>query len=288
LSPGTKLTHLENTAHAFSLLLEAGRVDVEVTPGGPRQWSFECGLATVEVVGTEFSIARTPERVRIEVTEGIVLVRGERVPDRVRRLTAGDVLEISVPIAAHEQPAAPAAAVPPADPSEEDQGASSAPAPSAKPTRPAWRELARRGEYADAYRSLGDRGIAQEAARSSVDDLLALADVARLSGHAVEAVAPLRRVIDEHPGDGRAAVAAFTLARIQLDSLGQPAAAAQSFSQALSLGLPAPLVEDARARIVEAHARAGNRDAARNAADQYDKLYPAGRHASAVRRWVND
>jgi transmembrane sensor len=112
--------------------------------------------------------------------------------------------------------------------------------------------------------------------------------VARLSGHPGEAVAPLRRVVGEHPGDSRAALAAFTLGRIQLDSLGQAAAAAQSFAQALSLGIAGPLVEDARARLVEAHARSGNRDAARSAAKQYEEQFPSGRHLAAVRRWAGD
>jgi len=289
LSPGARLTQLENTGQVFSALLDTGHVEVMVQPGGPRQWSFECGLATVEVVGTHFTLERAPERVRVEVFEGIVLVRGERVPNRVRRLVSGDVLEI------HASAAEAAASIiepPPSasvsEPSTESSSDPKAPTAADTPKAPSWRDLARRGAYADAYRSLGERGIAQEAARSDVDDLLALADVARLSGHPAEAVAPLRRVINEHAGDGRAAVAAFTLARIQLDSLGQAGGAAQSFSQALALGLPAPLVEDARARLVEAHSRAGNRDAARAAADEYNKLYPAGRHANAVRRWVSD
>jgi len=293
LAPGATLTPLENSGTRFAALLVGGHLGVEVVPGGPRHWIFECGLATVEVVGTRFSLDRTPTRVRVEVTEGVVLVRGERVPDRVRRLVAGEWLEVTAaagtqaaiePAPAEEPPLPPAAAnsapeeaVPPA-------------AATAAPGRPAgsWRELARQGAYKDAYRSLGDRGIAQEATASNVDDLLALADVARLSGHPAEAVAPLRRVLDEHSGDGRAAVAAFTLARLQLDSLGQAAGAAQSFARALQLGLPGPLVEDARARLVEAHARAGNQEAARSAAEQYQTQYPAGRHAAAVRRWVGD
>ena len=62
---------------------------------GPRRWQIECGLATVEVVGTHFDVERSPGRLRVAVARGQVLVRGERVPDRVRRLAAGEALEVT-------------------------------------------------------------------------------------------------------------------------------------------------------------------------------------------------
>src|SRR5262249_38807117 len=97
----------------------------------------------------------------------------------------------------------------------------------------------------------------------------------------------LTRIVDEHVGDPRAALAAFTLGKLELDTLGQPARAAQLFTRALSLGLGASLVEDARARIVEAYARAGDSAAASSAAVAYEQQFPAGRHLAAVRRWAH-
>src|SRR5262245_18014764 len=60
--PGARLTPLESTSETFSARLALGRVDVSVVPGGPRRWSFDCGLAIVEVVGTRFSLDRNAAR----------------------------------------------------------------------------------------------------------------------------------------------------------------------------------------------------------------------------------
>src|SRR5690606_29525095 len=63
----------------------------------------------------------------------------------------------------------------------------------------AWRALANRGRHHEAYAALRDRGIARESEHASPEQLLLLADVARLSGHPAEAVRPLERLITVHP-----------------------------------------------------------------------------------------
>jgi transmembrane sensor len=262
LEPATRLEPLENTAHALVLLLAGGRATFDVHPGGPRRWSIECGLATVEVVGTGFTLSRLPDRLEVDVDHGTVLVRGERVRDRVQRLTAGAHLEVSVA-------AAPSPAPPPSPP------ATQAPAAPPAPPQRAWRELATHGAYADAYRLLGPNGMGSEVARSaSPGDLMTLADVARLSGHPAEAVAPLTRVISEHPDDSRAPLAAFTLGKIHLNASGQAAAAADDFGRAILLGLSSGLLDDAYAYLVEARSRAGDARGARAAAEAYARRFP--------------
>ncbi len=79
---------------------------------------------------------------------------------------------------------------------------------------------------------------------------------------------------------------AFTLGRLQLDQLGAPREAARWFERAQSLGVARYLQEDLSARLVEAHARAGNTDGARDAAEEYLRQFPEGRRAEDVRRWV--
>lgn len=280
LSPGARLEALESTPARFSALLARGRAEFAVKPGGPRRWAIECGLVTVEVVGTRFVVDRGAAAVRVEVREGVVLVRGERVPDRVRRLVAGESLEIAEERRDASIPAsiAPSAAPPPVS-------AIAPPAPSDAP-RPSWRDLQKRGEHRRAYEALGRDGLAAEARAAGVDDLLALADVARLSGHPAEAIGPLQRVIDGHAGDARAGLAAFTLGRVALDSVGRPALAASAFARALALGVPGALREDASARLVEARARSGDRAGAREAAEAYQRAYPSGRHQASIRRWT--
>ncbi len=208
-----------------------------------------------------------------------MLVRGERVPDRARRLAAGETLEVrdapapaeatSSPAGAPEAPAATTVAMAPRrDPVAEDAGA--------------WRELARGGHHREAFAALGPQGLLRETKRRGVADLLVLADVARLSGHAAEAVAPLERILREFPGDPQAPLAALALGRLELDTLDRPAKAATALNLALSLGVPHSLREDVRTRLVEAYARAGNRAAARAAAAAYLREYPDGRDRSIV------
>jgi transmembrane sensor len=99
LWPGTRFDPLESSSTTFSAVLTRGEARFDVRPGGPRRWVIECGLATVEVLGTEFHCARTANRLRVSVERGTVLVRGEWVPDRVRMLAAGDALEVVEPAA---------------------------------------------------------------------------------------------------------------------------------------------------------------------------------------------
>jgi transmembrane sensor len=286
LDAGTAIEPLQNGPTEFSALVARGRATFDVRPGGPRRWVLECGLATVEVVGTRFTVERAAHVVRVSVERGIVLVRGERVRDRVQRLTAGDSLDVDdgllsalAPPRTDDAPAvsAVAALAPVRAPSV---AASTHVAAAARE----WRGLEQSGDHAAAYAELGPAGIASASKGASVEDLLALADVARLSGHPADAVVPLSRVVAEHADDPTAPLAAFTLGRLQLDALGQPAPAAEAFSRALELGLPQSLQEDVYARLVEARARAGDMAGAREAAQQYEARFPAGKRLAEVRR----
>jgi transmembrane sensor len=115
-----------------------------------------------------------------------------------------------------------------------------------------------------------------------VTDLLVLADVARLSGHPADAVAPLERILNDFSADPQAPLAAFAVGRLELDALGRPVRAAAALNRALALGLPQSLREDVRARLVEAYLRMGNRAAARAAADAYEREFPAGRYTPSI------
>jgi transmembrane sensor len=100
-------------------------------------------------------------------------------------------------------------------------------------------------------------------------------------------LAPLRRILEEHPDDPSASLAAFTLGRVQLDALGDAADAADSFAWALALRVPPGLEEDAYVRLVEARERAGDRAGARRAAEEYRVRFPHGALSHEVSRWVD-
>ncbi len=151
-----------------------------------------------------------------------------------------------------------------------------APAPAAAPLAPAARAdaaPARTSEPGDT------RPIA------SVEDLLVAADVARLSDRPREAVRNLRRALALHPDRPREAVASFTLGKVLLEELGDPDSAAEAFARARSAEPRGPLAEDALAREVEGWSRAGAGSLARLRAEEYLRLYPAGRRATEVRRF---
>jgi transmembrane sensor len=287
LSGGARFEPLESSGAMFLAVLQRGTAAFEVRPGGPRRWQVECGLATVEVVGTRFSCERAPGHLRVAVQRGSVIVRGERVADRARRLVAGESLDVGEAPTAVEADATPE--LPALDEALADEAAApaapSTPPPSTSPTVPvsaSWRELARRGRHGEAFAALGEGGVRRETQRLSVADLLALADVARLSGHPREAVAPLERILSRFARDPQAPLAAFALGRLELDALDQPRKAAAALERALALGVPRSLKEDVRARLVEAYGRAGDRTAAHAAARAYLREFPDGRERAEM------
>lgn len=258
LAPGARVEPLRNDAGALTLRLVRGQARFEVEPGGPRTWTVETGVATVEVVGTVFTVERGEGWARVAVERGVVMVRGERVPDRAARLTRGQALtvgELEPPIRAE-------AIVPAVAP---DQATPVPRAPRARAARP-----------------LEEAPVEEGAPAEDADALMARADQARLGGRPEEAARLLEEAM-ARAGDPAAGVAAFTLGRLELDVLSRPARAASAFTRALALPLPPRLREDAAARRVDAHAAAGDRDAARAAAAEYLARYPEGRHAARVR-----
>jgi transmembrane sensor len=298
LAPEASLEILENSGRVFLIHLRHGLSYFEVKPGGPRRWVIECGLATVEVVGTHFSIDRTGNGLSVRVSRGVVLVRGERVPDHVRRLAAGEEMRLEGPASAMPMPAMPTPATPmpmsamptPAMPTPAmPTPAMPMPAPAAtQPVRAASSGLTTPG-VSPSRPPQQEPSSAERPSRSRSTDLagmLADVDEARGRGALDRAATLLRAVMHDGAGTPHGAVAAFTLARMEIAKA--PGQAATDIEAALAGPLPAALREDAEARLVEAHTRAHNPDRARAAAARYEREYPGGRHAEEVKNWAAD
>lgn len=277
LSAGATLRATTNTGHHVALEMESGRATFEVAPGGPRRWSVDAGLARVEVLGTIFTVDSSTERVAVEVDRGRVRVRSPHLPGGLRVLAAGESLVVEA-----EEPAL---LTTPSDAGniEADGGEGDG-----EPTAiRGWQSLAYGGEFDQAYAILGAAGLERETMRAeTMRRLLTLADVARLSGHPREAVLPLEQAVERYPTSESAAVAAFTLGRVEGDQLGRHRRAARAFSQCLDLQAPRALRENAYARLAESHARSGDFEAARRAARDYLRQYPEGRRAAELERWL--
>ncbi len=278
LAPDTELQLVTNHRGVFETRLLRGVVSMDVTPGGPRRYRVDCGLALVEVVGTRFEIERSEAAVAVRVSRGRVRVT-DRVRSRVRELGPGDSWAI---LAAPSEAVAPAPSHPPAAPSPTP---SSTREPSPPPST-GWRQLAAQGRWDEAWDEVGPARIAARARAADGDELLALADVARQSGHPEAAVRPLETLLSRYPNDARAGLAAYTLGILRMDRLDQPAEAAEAFERALSAGLPEHLVEHAMGRLAVAHHRAGEDDAAHTAARRYLARFPDGPMAQDVRAYA--
>jgi transmembrane sensor len=261
MRPGARLAVLENSGHAFVTHLSSGHADFSVKPGGPRRWVVECGPATIEVVGTEFTLERSPDELLVDVKHGVVLVRGEVVPDRIRRLVAGESLRLEIVAAP-----APAASAAPVD----------SPALLVPPAESASTGVAvpKPAESSELPGQLDPTAA-----------LYAEADRARRTGHASEAAELLEKAVASEAHGHRAAIACFTLGRLYLDELGKPGAGARAFERSLLAGPPRGLEEDVRARLVEARAKMGDSIGAERAASEYRARFPKGRRAAEVGRW---
>lgn len=101
-------------------------------------------------------------------------------------------------------------------------------------------------------------------------------------GRPLDAARAFDRLRHTFPRDRRAALAAFELGRLRLDSLGDPRGAEEAFREAMALGPRSPFREDAEARRVEALSRMGDGAGCAAARDAYLARWPNGTYRRAV------
>lgn len=262
-APGTRLQIDEAIGDRVVTSLDHGAARFEVVPDHDREFRVRIEAVTVTVLGTIFAVDRGETSVHVAVRRGRVRVEAQGA---IAVLEAGE--EGDYPLASSASGAPVAAGGSPAM-------GSASPAP---PVTESWRALARRGRHDDAYALM--RGL-RPAQVKDPEELLAAADVARLSGHPSEALPFLERVLTDFHGDSRAPLAAFGIGRILLPSA--PAVAASRFAEARALAPDSAIAEDALAREVEAWSRAGMKSRARAAAVEYVRRYPQGSRVEQVR-----
>ena len=258
LAADAQLEVLANDGDKFVTAVRRGKVDFDVKPGGPRRWIIETDLATVEVVGTAFAVERGVEGLEVTVARGVVLVRGERVPGRVVRLTAGQHVEVPAPTIAAVP--SPVLAVTPSG------AASASVTPSPTPVAPA----------------PPDRVALAPTPRRAPIDIIARADELVAAGQPGRAADALAAYLTDAPRDATTGLAAFLLGRLAQDRLGQPGRAADAFARVRDLGTPRAIQEEALGRQARALARAGRLDDAHAAARAYLAQYPRGPHAGEM------
>ena len=270
LGVGARLQILANEGARFATLLEAGSARFAVTPGGPRRWEIETALASVEVVGTAFTMTLRDHQLEVSVDRGVVIVNGERVPGRVVRLTAGQRIVVDhapvattlpTPVLLSEMPTPPIAHAPaPVLPRPPVKHVAAAPQPELQPAPPP-----------QATGAVGTESIAAIVARA--DQLTSAGD----PGGAAKLLEELRAT------DRASGLVLFTLGRLYLDVLDKPELAAIVLAEMIARGSPRSLLEDAYARRGEALVRAGLRNRALAAFAEYVQAYPESRRIAALR-----
>ncbi|MBN1608656.1 MAG: FecR domain-containing protein [Polyangiaceae bacterium] len=251
LDPATEIAVAEDKNDHAALVLTRGRGRFDVKPRPTRAFVVHVGNVTITVMGTRFTVERVADRVGVAVERGTVRVDWGVGSAVLQEDASGWYPPLMISGPGDRS-------------SSQDPTARSRTAPSGTP-------------------SLAPSSSPAAAKRETAGDLLVAADNARLSGHGEQAEKLLRRVLRDHRNDSRAPLAAFTLGRMLLRELGRPTEAAAVFADARRLSPRGPFAEDALAREVEAHRRAGAVALARSRAEEYLRLYPNGRRAVTVR-----
>ena len=307
LEPLCRARVAETEARGAAILVESGRVAVDVVHRPQGRWRLSLGPFSVHVTGTRFGVEFDPvrETLTLEVHDGRVVASGCHLGEG-RPVHAGERLRAScktrqLEIVTRETedrpelrgsaqqpgegepvlPQASAKVVPESHPAAAT--AEGAAAPSAK-----WRGLLAQGDYKGAFLAAKLAGFERECETAGSSELMALGDAARFSGQpaaAEHAYLSLRR---RFAGDGRAALAAFSLARIAFDQRGDHAAAVRWFDTYLRESPEGPLAREALGRLMESLQRSGQTGRARGVAEQYVARHPRGPHAELARRLMDE
>jgi transmembrane sensor len=213
----------------------------------------------VVVVGTAFTVAHEDAEVSVRVERGIVEVHAA---GRVARLTAGDAWRSSATEARDETEPAPQGSL-------DTSGSASEGSPSAS-----------EGLLATPQDVAADRRATRPRETLDARSLFEQAREARQAGSVAEAARLYGEIVARHDDDPRADVAAFELARLRMDHLGDPRGALRALDRALSGG--GAFREDAMARRAVLLDRLGRERECRSAREAYLAAFGAGVHRAEV------
>lgn len=255
-----------SVAGQVDVQLDHGRVDVEVEPRANTTWTIRAGQYRVHVVGTVFYVERNGDDIEVGVSRGKVRVEGDGEPVL---LGAGEHITGGAD-GLHRDP--PAAIEP--EPRVRSRTAS-------KRRGPSWRDLHRSGDHTAALQEADRLGYDKLVGTLPVEDLSALADVARLARAPGKADVTLRAIRRRFAGTRQATRAAFLLGRLKTRSA--PTQAADLFRAYLREAPKGPYAAEARGRLMETLERAGKAKAAQSAAKTYLDRHPKGPYAARAR-----
>ena len=236
-APHSALERVEGNEREVRIALHAGSAVFDVVPRAERLFAVQAGAVEVRVVGTAFEVLRQDDRVQVAVSRGAVDVRRGEV---ITRVSAGERWEGSSAVPDTRVIAEPVSVVeevaPPSDVEEPERH----PAP-----------------------------------RATADELFDEASTLRRQGQSRRAARSYARLLTRFPSDTRAPLVAFELGRLRLDSLGDARGAIRAFRKSIAADPSSAFAQDARARLVEAYAAAGDQRSCETSRDDFLRRYPA-------------
>jgi len=245
--------------------LDDGEAAFEVEPQGEgRSFRVQAGDVAVRVIGTAFTVRHDSDSgtVSVVVTEGVVAVMsadGEESTLRAGDSWSGSAERDDVVIA-------------PVDSSSETAQDVAAIEP--KKRRSATKRLRKRRAPRAEKTEPGSEV-------ASAAELLAMGRTAQRAGKTAEAEEAFAGLLQAHPRDARAGVAALELGRLRMDRLGDDRGAVKALTRALkSPGATRTIREDAMARLVRLHAKRGESRACARMKTRYLSAFPDGLHVS--------
>ncbi len=267
LAPETR-AHLEAFDQSQAVMvIDSGSLTIHVQKGTPRTWRYRAGPFTVAVVGTVLSVAWRPERSEVEVavSEGRVSVTGPGLETPLF-IGAGEslrrVLTSSGP--------APAEARPPAFPAP---GRATHATPAPRAPLPSWRTALSQGRWGEALDLAKAAGVLEATDGVHSDELLALADAARLDAREELALRLLADALDR--GGALEAQAAFVRGQLHAEHRRQREAL-DDFERSLRVEPRGPSAQSALGRSIDLLLDLGETSRARDAAKRYLAEYPSG------------
>ena len=318
LQAGTQARVASTTSAGGRVVLEDGRLDLDIVHRSNGRWSVEAGPYTIRVTGTAFDVrwSAASDRLDCQMKRGSVVVSGPLFPTGVT-LTAGMRLEASPRTGQHQidgggagagtatlglqelEAASPAPGLDPALDetllSRQRATALAAPSPSRRspPRRgtldadaTSWTRRLAFGEFQAIMADAEGQGMARVLQRASAADLAALADAARYTRHAAVSRRALLALRSRFPQATESGDTAFFLGGLAENEAGVRGMTASIgwYEQYLRESPSGRFVDEALGRnMVLTHSLHGS-GAARPLADDYLRRFPSGPYAATARK----
>jgi FecR protein len=297
LAPGSRGRVAGTTPVGAEVVLEQGRAHVRVKHRDRTQWMLDAGPFSLNVKGTEFSVAWMAETETLDVWmhTGRVVVTGPLLGDSLPlsaeqhvRVRLGDgMVQIDraseAPAVAHEAPETAAAGSTSSAVRLEGSPRTAPPSQSGIPSAvPSWSKLVAAGEFSRVVREAeADPGRATSS--RPLSDLRALGDAARYEGNAALANRAYLAVRERFSSSAEARAAAFLLGRVAEEQLHASADAIRWYDAYMQEAAGGPFAGDALGRKMSLVAASQGRETARPFAAAYLKGYPRGPYATVAR-----